>query len=111
VVEVEVARATALVPVSAEVLLDGRATAAAIQGWLTATPEDRARMASDAAAARQQEREAAGPARELTLDGLLDNLGFSREYAEHLMQPYCYCGDGPDGWDYCQHTRDLGLTP
>lgn len=36
--------------------------------------------------------------------------GFTREYAEHLVQPYCYCEDGMDGWDYCQHARDEGLT-
>ena len=57
---------------------------------------------------REQQRAEAESPPELTVDALLAKLDFSREYAEHLMQPYCHCGHGWDGWDYCQHARDLG---
>ena len=68
----------------------------------------RAEETRRARAEREQQRaEAASPA-ELTIDALLAKLDFSREYAEHLMQPYCHCGHRWDGWDYCHHARDLG---
>jgi hypothetical protein len=71
------------------------------------TPEAIAERQRQEALARAAERESA-PVRELTLNALLDKLGFSREYAEHLMQPYCRCECGHDGWSYCQHAEDLG---
>lgn len=54
---------------------------------------------------------AAAPQVPLTLDALINKMGWTRGYAEHLVQPYCECWDGMDGWEYCQHARDLGLTP
>lgn len=61
----------------------------------------------DGAAVGAAERDAA-PVAELTLDSLLGRLGFSHAYAQHLVQPYCDCG-GLDGWERCQHARDLAL--
>jgi len=109
VVEIEVIKATALVPASAEALSDGREAAAAFRRWMTATPEERTQWADDQKRLREADR-ATAEKMPLTLETLLDKLGFSREYAEHLMQPYCDCGDGSDGWDYCQHAYDLGFV-
>jgi len=65
---------------------------------------------ADAAQRRTDERAATPFEVELTMDSLLTKLGFSHPYAEHLVQPYCTCGDTADGWDICAHARDLGLT-
>lgn len=46
---------------------------------------------------------------ELTLDAVLEKLGWSREYAEHFVQPYCICGYTRDGWEHCNHSIDLEL--
>lgn len=46
---------------------------------------------------------------ELTLDAVLDKLGWSREYAEHFVQPYCICECTRDGWEHCDHAIDLNL--
>lgn len=51
------------------------------------------------------------PVVDLTLETLLGKLDWAKEYAEHFVQPYCDCGDGNDGWEYCAHARDLGLAP
>lgn len=104
------AKAVELLPVSDEILAMARETQSAIQRWMTATPEELDEWARAAEQERREKRAAAGPPVELTLDALLDKLGFSHEYAEHLVQPYCDCGDGMDGWERCQHARDLGLT-
>lgn len=84
---------------------------------LNATPQQRAAWAAEnrerekAAAQRRAAVREATPRRELTLDALIDKMGWTREYAEHLVQPYCGCEDGRDGWEYCEHARDLGLAP
>lgn len=54
---------------------------------------------------------AESPRAELTLDAVLEKLGWSREYAEHFVQPYCTCHDTYDGWIYCEHARDEGVHP
>lgn len=84
---------------------------------LNATPEQRAQWAAESAEReaearrmRAEERAARDPVPP-TLDALLDRMGWSREYAEHLVQPYCDCGEDIDGWSYCEHARDLGLAP
>ncbi len=100
-------------PVSAERLADGEATAATFKRWRNASPQERAEWACRADQ-RSAEKRAAAEVVPLTLDTLLsriDKWGWSREYAEHLVQPYCECWDGRDGWEYCQHARDLGLVP
>jgi hypothetical protein len=71
------------------------------------TPEERAARIAKRKAERGAQRDAATRV-ELTLEALLDKLGFTREYAEHLVQPYCDCECGHDGWDYCPHANDLG---
>lgn len=106
---ISVDKATAVIAVTSEQLADARETQAAWHQWMTATPEQRAQWAAEQQQKRADER-AAAERRPLTLDTLLDKLGFSREYAEHLVQPYCYCGDSADGWDYCAHARDEGLV-
>lgn len=94
---------------SDEAFAVGADVAAAFQRFFNATPDERARWLAEAADVRARERgEAAVVA--LTLNALLDKLGFSVEYAAHLVQPYCECRDTADGWDYCEHARDLGLT-
>lgn len=77
--------------------------------WLNATPEERAEWARLADERRVQERATAEHV-PLTMGALLSKLNFTEEYATHLVQPYCECYDGMDGWEYCEHARDLGLT-
>lgn len=108
--DVTVAKRTAHIQVSDELLAEAADSGDAINRWMTATPEQRAQWARHAQQQRSREREQAAPV-PLTLDGLLTKLGFNRQYAEHLVQPYCSCWDGLDGWDACEHARDLGLTP
>jgi hypothetical protein len=91
-----------------EVLADAASIWAGWERMVSATPEQRAQWAAEQKRDRTNER-AAAERKPLTLDALLDKLGFTREYAEHLVQPYCDCGDTADGWDYCQHVRDEGL--
>lgn len=97
----------------------GNRAVANMSRWMNATPEERAQWAAEGRqreaevqAGRAAEREAA-PRVPLTLDALLarvDDWGWSREYVEHLVQPYCGCEDGRDGWEYCSHARDLGFA-
>lgn len=105
---IEVRKYGATVQISDEARREGEQTAAALKRYMTATPGERAEWARQAAEARAAER-AAAPAVELTLDTLLTKLGWSRTYAEHVVQPYCDCDDTRAGWEMCQHARDLGL--
>jgi len=100
---------SSMVPISDELLADARKEQEAFHRWLTATPQERESQAEEARQQRAQKRVAAGR-RELTLDALLDKLGFDRAYAEHLVQPYCDCWDTGDGWVHCQHAYDEGLA-
>lgn len=100
----------AIVPMSAEVIADGEALSVAFDRWRAATPQEREQWAREAEVQRGEERRIAASV-SLTLDALLDKLDFSREYAEHLVQPYCTCGDSRDGWERCPHAGDLGLEP
>jgi hypothetical protein len=59
---------------------------------------------------RAAERAAATPV-PLTVDALLDKLRWSREYAEHVVQPYCDCWESYHGWEMCTHADDLGVRP
>jgi hypothetical protein len=98
----------AFIPVSGELLRQADETHRVFTRWQQMTPEERARQLEEAAAARAAER-AATPRVALAFDTLLDKLGWSREYAEHLVQPYCTCGEGYDGWEFCQHAHDEGI--
>lgn len=106
----DVVKVSYTVPVSEEQLAQAEAASLAIQRWTDATPEEREQWRQEAAAQRAQERSDA-ERRPLTLDALLDKLGWSHEYALHFVQPYCGCYDGYDGWDYCMHAEDEGVTP
>lgn len=97
-------------PVTTEQLDLGQALKISFSRWMNATPQERAAWATEAEQRRAEERAAAEPV-PLTLDALLDKMGWPRAYAEHLVQPYCECGDDIDGWSYCEHARDLGLAP
>jgi acyl-CoA reductase-like NAD-dependent aldehyde dehydrogenase len=108
-----VAKYGVTLPVSAAVQADADALRASIARWHNASPEERAEWARQADQRTARERAAAEHV-PLTLETLLtrvDQWGWSREYVEHLVQPYCDCGEGMDGWEYCQHARDLELTP
>ncbi len=94
-----------IVPLSRELWDDVQGLNADLGCYLSATDEERAAWAEEARLKRAAVRAEAERV-ELTLDALLDKLGFSREYAEHLVQPYCDCGDSADGWDSCAHARD-----
>ncbi len=112
------------VPVSAEAGIAGllpvdlgQRLQESLQTALTATPEQRAQWRREAAdrEARElweriQQRDEA-QAVPLTLNALIAKMGWSPEYAKHLVQPYCGCEQGWDGWEFCQHARDLGLAP
>lgn len=106
--QIKVIRASALIQTPAEMLADAEEMASAVKSWLSASPEERNKTTRQAAIHRAEKR-AATERVELTLDGLLDKLGFTREYAEHLVQPYCWCGDSMNGWDWCAHARDEAL--
>jgi hypothetical protein len=108
--EIHVQVHSAVVHVSDEVLADARETQEAFHRWLTATPEERLAMVRQAEAARAAQRREAAERKPLRLDALLDKMGWTREYAEHLVQPYCDCYDGMEGWEHCQHARDEGLA-
>lgn len=105
-----VSKVAYVMPASDELLADAEAIRDAFREWMDATPERRERWAREAAGRRATEREASTVAA-LSLDALLGKLNFTEQYAAHLVQPYCTCGDGLDGWDYCEHARDLGLVP
>ena len=99
------------VPYSEEQMAFSQAVAESTRRWMHATPAERAAWRAEAAAERAAERDAANRV-PLTVDALADRMGWSREYAEHLVQPYCECEEESygGGWSYCQHARDLGLA-
>lgn len=94
--------------VSDEDLATARETANAVTRWMNATPQERASWAAKAKQRRTEERAASAHV-PLTPEALLEKMGWSRAYAEHLVQPYCDCFAGRDGWEYCEHARDLGM--
>lgn len=68
--------------------------------------------------AKRAEIRANAERRELTVDALievledktgLDHVAFTREYATHLVQPYCTCGLEDAVWVDCEHARDEGF--
>lgn len=97
-----------LMPVSSDLLTESIAAGEAIRRYFAATPEERAHWATEAKTRRAAEREGS-PHVALTFDALLDKLGWSLQYAEHVVQPCCECRDGYDGWERCEHAYDLDL--
>lgn len=108
--EIEVHKVAAFVPISEEQAADAAAMSEAWRRWMDATPEQRAEWQAQAEEHRAAER-ASHERRPLTLDNVLDGLGWTTEYAEHFVQDYCTCSDSYDGWDYCQHARDERVVP
>jgi formiminotetrahydrofolate cyclodeaminase len=108
--EIQVHKHAAMIPMSREAIEEARQDAEAFYRYMNATDAEREQWAREAAERRAAER-AATQRVPLSLDALLDKLGWSLEYAEHVVQPYCTCGDSSDGWDYCRHARDEGLMP
>lgn len=109
-----VVQQTTLIQVPSEVVEDAEALSEALRGALNPSPADVARMATEQQEALEQRHAArhTAPWVELSFDTLAARLGWSNEYLQHLVQPYCDCGpDRDDGWYVCQHARDLGLSP
>ena len=104
-----VSKTAHFLPMSAEAVREAQEDAEAWRTYWNATPQQREQWAREAAERREFDR-ASTPLTPLSLDALLTKLGWSREYAHHLVQSYCTCSDGYDGWDYCQHAQDLGWT-
>lgn len=77
---------------------------AARQRWQAMTPAQRAAEIQARKDQRAAER-AASPTVSLELDNLLDKLGWSRDYAKHLLQSYCTC-DPFDGHT-CEHFEEV----
>jgi hypothetical protein len=113
--KLDVVKHGAYVHLSPELLADanGSGIAEAVLRALTAprpTPQQAAERREREARERAEERERAARV-PLTIDALIEAMGWSRAYAEHLVQPYCDCYPGEDGWVDCEHARDLRLTP
>ncbi len=93
--------------------------AAHVDRVMNATPEQRRQWDAERKVQEAADRQARAEQREstatvpLTVDTLAERMGWTREYAEHLVQPYCDCEEESygGGWSYCQHARDLGLAP
>jgi hypothetical protein len=96
--------------VSSELLADAMPLQRYLMEELRRTPEERRQRAEKAARERAMVREMAVPV-PLTLDVLVERLGWSRAYAEHFEQPDCECSDSADGWMRCPHAYDLDLEP
>lgn len=107
---IKVRLVTSTVPVSDEVLRDSLDLRSAVQEYQQATPQQREEWRREAAAARAEQR-AVTVRKAVTAHRLLDKLGWTPEYAAHFVQPYCECENTRDGWEYCEHARDEGVTP
>lgn len=61
--------------------------------------------------ARLAEREGHEWARPPTVAKLVERMGWTWAYVDHLVQPYCTCGPRGDGgaWVVCAHATDLGV--
>jgi alanine racemase len=87
-----------------QIVDDWQDTRQAAAEYMALTPDERAARRAQHATERAAER-ARTPKVGLTLDALLDRLGFTPEYAYHLVQPYCSCDLGDEGGP-CQHWLD-----
>ncbi len=99
---------------SPELLADANGMSAAVRRLMSEpppTPEEAAAWREQAARERAAARAAARPVRP-TLARVVERMGWSWAYLDHLVQPYCTCGaHGPDGeWETCEHAYDLGVT-
>lgn len=107
--EINVRKVAAFVPMSDEMVADAAEIRDGLHWLFNATPEEIEARQAELSQARAAER-ATYERRPLDLARVLDGLGWSMEYAEHFVQPYCTCSDSYDGWDYCAHARDEGFV-
>jgi hypothetical protein len=101
-----------ILPISTEMLAALASTVDAFTAALAAplpTPAEAAARRERARIDRATERQTAAVV-PLALDALVERRGWSREYATHLVQPYCRCYEGSDGWEVCEHAYDLEVT-
>lgn len=91
------------IPMSREMLI--------AEGLILPTPAEAvAREAARDAYAARTAAEQAAPGPVLTLDTLLDYLGWSAAYAAHLLHPACHCSPSAhDPW-LCSWAVELGFT-
>lgn len=84
-------------------------------GLVDATDDEQAQLDAEAHERRnrwkvEQDARRAEPAPGLTLDSLLEELDWSRDYAQHRLHPECGC-TGYDGYaDLCEWAYELGFT-
>lgn len=89
---------------------DGDPLRAAFERIARMTPEEMAANRERVRAERSEIREHS-PRVPFDPAAVEDKMGWKRGFLEHLAQPYCRCDVGYDGWDFCPHAVDLGLTP
>lgn len=107
----DVVKMHGVVHVSAELVTDAGfpSVLAELDRLVTMTRQERREAAVAARQARAEQRAAAAPV-PLTLDALIDALGWTEAYARHIVQPYCTCRDTADGWEECPHAEDEGIA-
>lgn len=89
--------------VSREFMLD--------MGLVEPTPEERAQRDADLAKYRERvAAERAIPGHPLTLEAVLEALGWSAAFAAHWIHPACHCDPFDDDPSLCDWARDLGFT-
>ena len=101
-----VTKYAATIPFSREIIAEAEEWHRAIDEWASLTSEQQEQRQREVAERRAAERAASVPVA-LTLDDLIRRLGWPRTFAEHVVQPYCECYDGSDGWVWCAHADDL----
>ena len=75
---------------------------------MRATPTERATYRQHAAQLRAVERQRCDE-RAPTVEALGEKFSWSPAMVWHLVQPYCQCEIGHDGWQWCRHAADEGV--
>lgn len=102
----EVEKHSMVISVAGEVLADSRDLWAAMLAYQRMPEAEREAARAKAAEDRAVQRSIEIPV-DLTLEIMLDRLALERDFAEHLVQPYCECSEEDGGWSKCEHWRDL----
>jgi hypothetical protein len=106
----EVEKYGTAIPVSDKTLRDWEQDLANAASYDFQTPPaERAEYAARAAQLRAAERKRAETV-EPTAAALGEKFRWSPEAVRHLVQPYCRCDIGHDGWEWCRHAYDEGLV-
>lgn len=108
--DLDAVKVAGVVQVPAELLTDYTGWLAEMGRLARMTPEEHRAAADLGRRLRATERATTGRV-PLTLDAVLDALGWSEAYALHVVQPYCTCSDTGDGWETCAHADDEGVSP